>query len=108
MAESTRLGSEEPPSPRKSKDEKEENEESGGFWGIVQELISSIPYKISILLFIVLVLMNSTSFMEFVLEPMGKAYYDGGQLTNLGTYIHCLFMVLGYIGIDMLVRAGVV
>ena len=69
---------------------------SGDFWDMVSGIFTSIPIKMMILLYIVFIIINSTVFIEYCIEPLGKTYHDANGMTNTGTYLQGLFLVVGY------------
>ncbi len=82
-------------------------ESSGGFLEMMTGVISAVPFKMAILLYIVFVLVNSTIFIEYCIEPLGKSYHDG-TLTNTGTYLQGLFLVIGYMIMHALVVTEII
>lgn len=69
---------------------------SGDFWDMVSGIFTSIPIKMMVLLYIVFIIINSTVFIEYCIEPLGKTYHDANGMTNTGTYLQGLFLVVGY------------
>ena len=71
-------------------------------------LFKSIPWKTSIYLFILMVIVFSQQFIEHVLLPIGgEEWVYGDQPTNIGTLVLCLMTSLGYIVIDLLINSSI-
>ena len=78
------------------------------FPSMFAELFKSVPWKLSIYLFILLLLIYSKQFVEHVLYPIGKdKWVDGDQPTNVGTIMLCIFAALGLIVLDLFIRSGI-
>ena len=65
------------------------------FWDVLSSIATAIPFKMAFLLFFIFLLINSTIFIEYIIEPMGKSYYDN-SVTEAGTYMQGLFLASGY------------
>ena len=71
-------------------------------------LCKSISLKTSIYLFILMIILFSQQFIEYVLFPIGgDVWVDGDQPTNIGTLVLCLMTSLGYIVIDLLINSSI-
>ena len=71
-------------------------------------LCKSVSLKTSIYLFILMVILFSQQFIEYVLFPIGgDIWVDGDQPTNIGTLVLCLMTSLGYIVIDLLINSSI-
>ena len=71
-------------------------------------LCKSVSLKTSIYLFILMVILFSQQFIEYVLFPIGgDVWVDGDQPTNIGTLVLCLMTSLGYIVIDLLINSSI-
>ena len=71
-------------------------------------LCKSVSLKTSIYLFILMVILFSQQFIEYVLFPIGgDVWVDGDQPTNIGTLVLCLMTSLGYIVIDLLIKSSI-
>lgn len=71
-------------------------------------LFKSVPWKLSIYMFILLIALFSKQFIEHVLFPLGKnRFVDGDQPTNVGTIILCLIASLGLIILDLFIKCGI-
>jgi hypothetical protein len=75
----------------------EQPEKKGDLGSMFSSLFSKIPIKMAFLLFIIFVLINSTVFIEYCVEPFGKNYFDGINVTSTGTYLQGLFLSVAYI-----------
>lgn len=71
------------------------------------DLISKINYKIAIFLFILFVLISSDVFVSRVLGHIPNAT-KGASSSNYGTFIQSMFLAVGYIIMDILVRNEVI
>lgn len=71
-------------------------------------LFNSVPWKLSIYMFILLLALFSKQFIEHILYPLGKdILVDGDQPTNVGTIILCLIASIGVIILHLLVKCDV-
>jgi len=71
-------------------------------------LFKSVPWKLSSYLFILLIVLFSKQFIEYVLFPMGKdKLVDGDQTTNVGTIVLCLMASLGLIILHLVIKCDV-
>ncbi len=72
------------------------------FGAVIWALIKSVPWKIAICLFLLFIVINSTIFIEYCIEPFGNTYAST-QLTDKGIYLQGLFLSIGYIVLNTLV-----
>jgi hypothetical protein len=70
---------------------------------VTGNILSNINYKVAFLLFLISAIIFSDIFMENVLERINGAV-DGLCTTSKGTLIQMIFLVLGYIIIDLVVK----
>ena len=71
-------------------------------------LFNSIPWKTSIYLFILMIIIFSRQFIENVLSSIGgNNWVEADQPTNQGTIVLCIITVIGYILIDLLVKSSI-
>lgn len=92
--------------PEKYDDDDEDNNLIHDFPSMLISLCKSIPIKTSIYLFILMLIIFSQQFIEYVLLPMGgEDWVDADQPTNVGTIILCLITTLGYILIYLLIKS---
>jgi hypothetical protein len=77
------------------------------FWGLLSGIFTSIPWKVAIFLYIIFLLVNTAVFLEYVIEPIGNTFVDGGNLTDKGIALQGLFFVIAYIVVDMLGRSNI-
>lgn len=84
----------------------EENTEKSDFPTMIKDFFVSIPWRLSIGMFVLLVVLLSKNFTENVLFAMGgEKLVDGDCPTNTGTIVVCLLASLGLIIMDILIRA---
>lgn len=102
------LGNEQEQAPIKKTDTPSVPDKSNDFVQIMGNIVSGIPFKMSIIIFIIFVLINSTIFIEYCIEPLGKRYYDTEGVTNAGTYLQGLFLVIGYMLMYGLISTGLI
>lgn len=73
---------------------------------MIKDFFTSIPWRLSIGMFILLIVLLSKQFTENVLFAIGgEKLVDGDCPTNTGTIVVCLFAALGLIIMDILIRA---
>ena len=73
------------------------------FMKITGNLLSTINYKVAFLLFIIGIIIFSDVFIETVLSGFGGSV-NGDCTTTKGTMLQLLFMVIGYIILDLIVQ----
>lgn len=87
-------------------DKSEEVVEKSDFPTMIKDFFVSIPWRLSIGMFILLVVLLSKNFTENVLFTIGgEKLVDGDCPTNTGTIVICLLASLGLIIMDILIRA---
>ncbi len=89
-------------------EEDKHKEKNGDFGDLISGVLSSVPLKMAVLLYIVFIIINSTVFIEYCIEPLGKSYHDGNGVTEVGTYLQGLFLVVGYMIMYALVANEVI
>ena len=78
------------------------------FPSMFMNLFKSIPWKTSIYLFILMVILFSQQFIEHVLLPIGgEEWVYGDQPTNIGTIVLCIITVIGYMFLDLFVNSSI-
>ena len=86
-------------SSKESKDSKPQSGETAkkesDFGSFIWEFLRSIPWKMAVFVFLLFIVINSTIFIEYFLEPMGGTYV-AGQLTDKGIYTQGMFLAIGY------------
>jgi hypothetical protein len=90
--------------------EKYKNQQiTGGndFPSMVTDLCKKINIKVAFFLGILSFLVLSDVFIENVI-PNKKMYKFGNDVTSMGTIIQIIFLIVGYIIIDLLVQGGVI
>lgn len=78
------------------------------FWDVISGVLKAVPYKMAILIYMIFIVINSTIFIEYTIEPLGSSYYGSAGLTNSGTYLQGLFLVIGYLAVYILLANEVV
>ena len=87
-----------------------ENEEpietkKSDFVTIIKDFLLKIPWKLSIGLFLLLIILMSKSFSEMVLYKLGgDRLVDGDCPTNTGTIVICILASLGFITMNALIE----
>ena len=66
-------------------------------------IITSINYKVAILLLFISFIIFSDLFVDSVLAPIPEAVI-AGQVTTKGTLIQIIFLIIGYIASDLSVK----
>jgi len=78
------------------------------FPSMIMDFFKAIPWRTSVYLFVLMIILFSQQFTEHVLYPIGgNNWVDGNQQTNIGTIVLCIITILGYILIDLLVRSSI-
>ncbi len=87
-------------------DDGDEYEETkNDFPTMIKDFLAGIPWRLSIYMFILLIVLFSKQFAENVLESINENWVDGNVPTNTGTIILCILAALGLIVIDLLIRS---
>lgn len=84
-----------------------DDDEGNDFITLGKDLFSKVPFKKAALLALVMVLVMSTTFINTVLTRISGAV-DLECTTTKGSLIQILVIVLAYIGIDIIINAGLV
>ena len=72
---------------------------------MIKDFFNSIPWRLSIGMFILLLVLFSKQFSENILMHMGgESWVDGDCSTNKGTIVLCLIASIGLIMLDMLIK----
>lgn len=79
------------------------NDEQTDFMSVSGNILTSINYKVTFLLFIVGMLLFSDVFIENVLIKF-KDTIDGECTTSKGTMIQLILLIIAYIVLDLLVK----
>lgn len=87
-------------------DEEDYNDiKKNDFLSMFYDFINNIPVRLSVGMFVLLLLLFSKQFAENVLFPLGgEDWVDGDIPTNKGVIILCVIASLGLILLDMLIR----
>lgn len=85
----------------------EEKKFNDDFIGIIMNTLSSIPYKMAFLLFMIFVLIMSDIFHDYVLIQFDGAIVEG-RIRSYGHVVQGVFLVLIYIIFDVLITNGVI
>lgn len=75
---------------------------NGDLGSLVYEIVRSANVKIAVLLFVILVFVNTTVFIDRILNKW-PGTTDSGQLTERGVIIQSMLICLVYIILDMLI-----
>jgi len=73
------------------------------FMSAGSSIITSINYKVAILLLFISFIIFSDLFVDSVLAPIPEAVI-AGQVTTKGTLIQIIFLIIGYIASDLSVK----
>lgn len=87
--------------------QKDLKKDNGDFGTVMWEFFRSIPWKMAAFVFILFIVINSTIFIEYFLEPFGSTY-EAGQITDKGVYLQGMFLVIGYMVVYGLASTGIV
>ncbi len=75
------------------------------FTSMIKDFVMAVPWKLSIGIFVLLLIVLSKQFIEYVLYPMGgDILVDGDTLTNTGIVAVCIISALGLILMDTLIK----
>ena len=78
------------------------------FPSMIKEFFGNIPWKLSLIMFMLLLVLFSKQFIESVLDPLGKgSWVDGDSPTNTGTIVLCIFAIIGLIIADLLIKVKI-
>lgn len=89
-------------------DEDYDKEIVNDFPTMLKEFFSNIPWKLSLVMFVLLLVLFSKQFIEGILDPLGKgSFVDADSPTNMGTIVLSIFAVIGLIITDLLIKAKV-
>jgi len=86
---------------------KDKKDASNDFVHILVDMLKKLNWKLIIAIMLIFIFISSDIFVENVLSRFSDTA-DMGSPTNKGIIIQSIFMVLGYMTIDLLIQANVV
>lgn len=78
------------------------------FIDMFADFFSGVNYKIIFFLFIIFMFINSDIFIEKVLSRFDGAVEGRSTITNKGTFVSSIVLILFYMTFDMLIRNRIV
>ena len=87
---------------------KEKKDDSNDFVHVLVDMLKNLNWKLIIAIMLIFIFISSDIFVENVLSRFSDTIEDMGTPTNKGIIIQSIFMVLGYMTIDLLIQANII
>ena len=94
---------------KKSKEKMESKSEKSGddFLSMITDLVKKLPIKLAIFIFIIFIILKSDIYINNLLAKINGAVNYTNQTTTKGEIISGIFLVLGFLCLDIIIQYGI-
>ncbi|MCW5953604.1 MAG: hypothetical protein KIT69_15220 [Propionibacteriaceae bacterium] len=92
---------------KSNKKEKLENKSGDDFLSMITDFLKNLPLKIAFFIFIIFILLRSDFFINNILAKFNGTVEYTNQTTTKGEIITGIFLILGYICIDLVIQYNI-